>query len=204
MGIDTQSVLQAARTKWNFLDFSPGLVGGHCIGIDPYYLTYKADQLGYHSQVILSGRQINDNMGKYIAENILKILVRSSVSVRDAKIVILGFTFKENCPDSRNTKVIDIIEELREYCIEPIVADPVADPWEAGRLYGITFTDMSEISDADAVVIAVAHQQFTALDQSVFDRMFGNRSNDRRVLIDVKGILNRNQLEKDGYIYWRL
>ena len=140
MGIDTKSVLEAAGTKWNFLKFQPGLVGGHCIGVDPYYLTYKAEQLGYHSQIILSGRRINDDMGKYVAECLIKNLIKVNVPVKNAKIAILGFTFKENCPDVRNTKVINIIEELREYGIEPFIADPVADANEVNRLYDIEFT----------------------------------------------------------------
>ena len=138
MGIDTKSVLEAAGTKWNFLKFYPGLVGGHCIGVDPYYLTYKAESLGYHSQIILSGRRINDDMGKYVAESLVKNLIKADLSVKNARVAILGFTFKENCPDTRNTKVIDIYKELQEYGITPIVVDPAADAAEAERLYGIT------------------------------------------------------------------
>ena len=142
MGIDTKSVLEAAGTKWNFLKFYPGLVGGHCIGVDPYYLTYKAEQLGYHSQIILSGRRINDDMGRYVAENVVKNLIRSDKPVKNAKVAILGFTFKENCPDTRNTKIIDIVNELKEYGITPVIADPQADSAEAKRLYGIEFVDI--------------------------------------------------------------
>ena len=141
MGIDTKSVLEAAGTKWNFLDFRPGLVGGHCIGVDPYYLTYKAEQMGYHSQIILSGRRINDDMGKYVAENLVKNLIKEDKSVKNARVAILGFTFKENCPDTRNTKVIDIVNELKEYGIQPVIADPQADEDEAKRLYGVQFAD---------------------------------------------------------------
>src|SRR5665648_124733 len=130
MGIDTKAVLKAAGTKWNFLNFSPGLVGGHCIGVDPYYLTYKAEQLGYHSRVILSGRRINDDMGKYVVENLIKNLIKADVPVKDAKVAILGFTFKENCPDTRNTRVIDIVNELKEYGLTPMIADPEADAEE--------------------------------------------------------------------------
>ena len=164
MGIDTKSVLEAAGTKWNFLPFMPGLVGGHCIGVDPYYLTYKAEQLGYHSQIILSGRRINDDMGKYVAESLVKDLIRANIPVKHAKVAILGFTFKENCPDTRNTKVIDIYKELGEYGIEPLVVDPAADAEEAKRLYGIGFKTMDDIRDVDALIIAVAHEQFMDLD----------------------------------------
>ena len=139
MGIDTKSVLEAAGTKWNFLKFQPGLVGGHCIGVDPYYLTYKAEMMGYHSQIILSGRRINDDMGKYVAETLVKKLIAADKAVRNARVAILGFTFKENCPDTRNTKIIDIVRELREYGIEPVIADPQADAEEAKRLYGVEF-----------------------------------------------------------------
>ncbi len=156
MGIDTKSVLEAAGTKWNFLKFMPGLVGGHCIGVDPYYLTYKAEQLGYHSQIILSGRRINDDMGKYVAESLVKDLIRANIPVKHAKVAILGFTFKENCPDTRNTKVIDIYRELGEYGIVPIVVDPAADADEANRLYGIRFQTMDDIRDVDALIVAGA------------------------------------------------
>ncbi len=163
MEIDTKAVLEAAGTKWNFLKFFPGLVGGHCIGVDPYYLTYKAEQLGYHSQIILSGRRINDDMGKYVAESLVKNLIKTDIPVKGAKVAILGFTFKENCPDTRNTKVIDIYKELGEYGIRPIVVDPAADADEAKRLYGIDFHDIKEIENMDAVVIAVAHSEFLEL-----------------------------------------
>lgn len=201
MGIDTQAVLRAAGTKWNFLKFYPGLVGGHCIGVDPYYLTYKAEELGYHSQIILSGRRINDDMGKYVAENVVKNLIKADKPVRNARVAILGFTFKENCPDTRNTKVIDIVKELQEYGIAPVVADPQADEEEAGRLYGIRFADIREIQDMDAVVLAVAHEAFTGLELRQIDGMFGQG---RKVLLDIKGILNRREYEAAGYLYWRL
>jgi len=201
MGIDTQPVLEAAGTKWNFLKFYPGLVGGHCIGVDPYYLTYKAEMLGYHSQVILAGRRINDDMGKYIAENIVKQLIKAEKPVKNANIAILGFTFKENCPDTRNSKVFDIVKELREYGIEPIVTDPMADATEAKRLYDIDFVDMSTINGMDAVVLAVAHAQFTKLKMSEIDHLCDGG---KKVLIDVKGILNRKEYEAAGYSYWRL
>ena len=201
MGIDTLSVLRAAGTKWNFLNFRPGLVGGHCIGVDPYYLTYKAEMLGYHSQVILAGRRINDDMGKYVAENCVKKLIAADKAVRGAKVAILGFTFKENCPDTRNTRVIDIVRELNEYGITPIIADPEADAAEAKALYGVTFADMSDIRDMDAVILAVAHRAFGALTAEEVGRFFGGG---RKVLLDVKGVLDRRAYEEAGYSYWRL
>ena len=201
MGIDTKSVLEAAGTKWNFLPFYPGLVGGHCIGVDPYYLTYKAEMLGYHSQIILSGRRINDDMGKYVAENVVKHLIAAEKPVRNAKVAILGFTFKENCPDTRNTRIIDIDRELREYGITPAIADPAADAAEAERLYGVRFVNLSEIKGMDAVVLAVAHTQFRALTMADTDAMFGPG---QKVLLDLKGLLDRKAYEAAGYIYWRL
>ncbi len=201
MGIDTQSVLKAAGTKWNFLKFYPGLVGGHCIGVDPYYLTYKAEMLGYHSQVILAGRRINDDMGKYAAQNAVKKLISADKSVKGARVAILGFTFKENCPDTRNTKVIDIVNELREYGIEPVICDPEADSAEAKRLYGIEFKDISSIKNADAVILAVAHDEFKKFTIDDIGAFFGEG---RKVLLDIKGLLDRKEYENAGYIYWRL
>ena len=201
MGIDTKSVLEAAGTKWNFLKFYPGLVGGHCIGVDPYYLTYKAERLGYHSQVILAGRRINDDMGKYIAENCVKKLIAAEKPVKNAKVAILGFTFKENCPDTRNSKVFDIVEELREYGIEPMITDPVADAAEAKHLYGIEFCPMNAIKNCDSVIVAVAHEEFRHLGKEQIDLMFNDGV---KVLIDVKGIFDRKLFENSGYCYWRL
>lgn len=201
MGIDTQSVLKAAGTKWNFLNFYPGLVGGHCIGVDPYYLTYKAEMMGYHSQVILSGRRINDDMGKYVAENVVKNLIAAEKAVRNANVAILGFTFKENCPDTRNTRIIDIVKELNEYGIKPLIADPAADAEEAEKLYGVKFVPMDTIKDMDAVVLAVAHEQFKALKMEDIDGFF---SAGKKVLLDIKGLLDRKEYENAGYSYWRL
>lgn len=203
MGIDTKSVLEAAGTKWNFLPFMPGLVGGHCIGVDPYYLTYKAEQLGYHSQIILSGRRINDDMGKYVAESLVKALIKANIAVKHAKVAILGFTFKENCPDTRNTKVIDIYRELGEYGIVPMVVDPAADAAEAERLYGITFQTMDDIKDVDALIIAVAHEQFLGLDREKISSFY-HPAHKRKVLLDLKGILNRSEYLTEDYRYWRL
>lgn len=204
MGIDTKAVLKAAGTKWNFLNFFPGLVGGHCIGVDPYYLTYKAEKLGYHSQIILSGRRINDDMGKYVVENLIKNLIKADMPVKDAKVAILGFTFKENCPDTRNTRVIDIVNELKEYGINPMIADPEADAEETKHEYGIVFDSIDEIKGMDALVIAVGHDQFLKFTQKNFEKMFKDGSNKRKVLLDIKGILNRKEYELAGYKYWRL
>jgi len=203
MNIDTKAVLKAAGTKWNFLNFFPGLVGGHCIGVDPYYLTYKAEQLGYHSQIILSGRRINDDMGKYVVENLIKLLIKADVPVKDARVGILGFTFKENCPDTRNTRVIDIVNELKEYGIIPMIADPEADIEEAQHEYGIEFNLIEDMKGMDAIVIAVGHNQFLNLSQNDFSKMFKN-DNNRRVLLDIKGILDKSEYEASGYKYWRL
>lgn len=202
MDIDTKAVLEAAGTKWNFLKFTPGLVGGHCIGVDPYYLTYKAETLGYHSQVILAGRRINDDMGRYVAENTVKKLIAADIPVKDAKVAILGFTFKENCPDTRNSKVFDIYKELQEYGIIPVVSDPIADSEEAARLYGIQFTDITDIRDMDAVILAVAHDIFKELDVTDFNRFYAHRH--ARVIIDVKALLNKQTMLDADYLYWRL
>ena len=201
MGIDTLSVLRAAGTKWNFLPFRPGLVGGHCIGVDPYYLTYRAEMMGYHSQIILAGRRINDDMGKYVAENCVKSLIAADKPVKAAKVAILGFTFKENCPDTRNSKVFDIVRELREYGIAPLVSDPQADAAEAKRLYGLEFADLREIRDMDAVVLAVAHREFAAFSRADLDALFAPGP---KVLLDLKGLLDRAEYEAAGYRYWRL
>ena len=203
MGIDTKSVLAAAGTKWNFLKFFPGLVGGHCIGVDPYYLTYKAEQLGYHSQIILSGRRINDDMGKYVAESLVKNLIKADIPVKGARVIILGFTFKENCPDTRNTKVIDIVKELQEYGISPLITDPVADYAEAEREYGITFAKEDELKDADAVILAVSHKEYETLTMQQIDGFYAANGR-QKVLSDIKGMLDKDAYEKAGYLYWRL
>lgn len=204
MGIDTKEVVEAMNTKWNALGFTPGLVGGHCIGVDPYYFVYEAEKLGYHSQIILSGRKINDGMGKFVADAIIKKLILANKVVRQAKIVILGVTFKENTPDTRNSKVVDIIDSLREYGIEPIVVDPEADAAEAKHEYGIDLVDVKEINDADCLVLAVAHDAFKEMSWEKIDSLYGNFENKEKVLIDVKSILNRNEIEQKGYSYWRL
>lgn len=203
MGIDTKAVLEAAGTKWNFLKFFPGLVGGHCIGVDPYYLTYKAEQLGYHSQIILSGRRINDDMGKYVAESLVKNLIKADIPVKGARVAVLGFTFKENCPDTRNTKIIDIVRELQEYGISPLITDPVADRAEAEREYGVTFVEESDIKEMDAVILAVSHKEYETMTMEQLDAMYAKNSKDK-VLVDIKGMLDRAFYEKSGYLYWRL
>ena len=203
-GIDTKSVLEAAATKWNFLKFSPGLVGGHCIGIDPYYLTYKAEKGGYHSQIILSGRRINDDMGKFVAENLIKKMISADISVKKARVGIIGFTFKENCPDTRNTKVIDIIKELEEYGISPIIYDPIADKKEVMEEYGIALSDIAEIKNMDAIVLAVAHKVVTEMTCSELDSLYDLNSECKKILFDIKGVMNKKEYERAGYIYWRL
>ncbi|APC94533.1 nucleotide sugar dehydrogenase [Francisella tularensis subsp. novicida] len=201
MGIDTLEVLAAAATKWNFLNFKPGLVGGHCIGVDPYYLTYKAAELGYHSQVILSGRRINDGMGKFVVENLVKKLISADIPVKRARVAIFGFTFKEDCPDTRNTRVIDMVKELNEYGIEPYIIDPVADKEEAKHEYGLEFDDLSKMVNLDAIIIAVSHEQFKDITKQQFDRLYAHNS--RKIIFDIKGSLDKSEFEKD-YIYWRL
>jgi len=213
LGIDTKSVLKAASTKWNFLNFTPGLVGGHCIGVDPYYLTYKAEEIGYHSQIILAGRKINDNMGKYVAENTVKLMIKANKQIKGAKVAILGLTFKENCPDVRNTKVIDIINELKEYGINSLVHDPQADKKEVLNEYGIELKRLEDIKDVDAVILAVPHDEYKKLTLEYISSLYNNNYShingnesieDRKVLVDVKGILDRNNAEKMDYLYWRL
>ncbi len=201
LGIDTKAVLEAAGTKWNFLKFAPGLVGGHCIGVDPYYLTYKAEETGYHSQVILSGRRINDSMGQYVTESLIKLMAKSGVPISGAKVAVLGLTFKENCPDTRNSRVVDIIHELHEYGIEPVVCDDVADKDGAEREYGLELTAFERVKNCDAVILAVAHDEFKALSRSDFDALYKNET---KILLDVKGILDRKTFESAGYKYWRL
>lgn len=203
MGIDTKAVLEAAGTKWNFLNFQPGLVGGHCIGIDPYYLTYKAEELGYHSQIILSGRRINDDMGKYVAECLVKELIANDINVKHARIAILGFTFKENCPDTRNSKVFDIYRELGEYGITPIVVDPEGDAEEARKLYGVEFADMSAVKNLDAVLIAVKHKEFADYTPEKI-AAFYDPKHTTKVLVDLKGMFTRAAFTKPEWDYWRL
>lgn len=204
MGIDTKEVVEAMNTKWNSLGFTPGLVGGHCIGVDPYYFVYEAEKLGYHSQIILSGRKINDGMGKFVADAIIKKLILANKVVRQSKVVILGLTFKENTPDTRNSKVVDIIDSLKEYGIEPIVVDPEADADEAKHEYGINLVDIKDVKDADCLVLAVAHDSFKQMSWDEMDSLYGSFENKEKILIDVKSILIRKEIEEKGYSYWRL
>ena len=200
IGIDTGEVLEAAGTKWNFLPFRPGLVGGHCIGVDPYYLTHKAESLGHHPQVILAGRRINDSMGKYIAEQTVKELSRAGHAVRGAKVVVLGLTFKENCPDLRNSKVVDLIHELRSYGAEVVVHDPIAAPGEARHEYGIELTEWDLLPEAAAIVAAVAHEPYRR--RPVSDYL--QRLQPNGVLVDVKGLFDAVQVRENGVHLWRL
>lgn len=201
MGIDTKSVLKAAGTKWNFINLSPGLVGGHCIGIDPYYLTYKAEQLGYNPQVILAGRRINDSMGKYISENTVKQLIKADKQIKGARILLLGLTFKENVPDTRNTRVIDIITELHEYGVNVCVVDPAADKEEAFKEYGITIEAFDSVNNFDAIIAAVRHREFQKINLEELKKKYNS---DKFVLMDVKGMFDLEEARKSGYIYWRL
>ena len=204
MGIDTAEVVDGMNTKWNALGFRPGLVGGHCIGVDPYYFTYEAEKLGYHSQIILSGRKVNDGMGAFVADATIKQLILAGKAPKKSKVVILGLTFKENCPDTRNSKVEDIINRLKEYGISPTVADPWASERDAMNEYGVTLTDISEINDADCVILAVAHNEFKAMTYEEIDKLYKNCDNSEKILIDVKSIFDIKQIEKLGYRYWRL
>lgn len=202
MNIDTNAVLRAAGTKWNFLNFKPGLVGGHCIGIDPYYLTYKAEDTGYHSKIILAGRHINDGMGKFIAQNIIKILVRQQLDFRNTRIGILGLSFKEDCPDIRNSKVIDIVRELQDYGISPLIADPLVDPGQAYHEYGIELSELSSMKDLNVVVVAVPHQPFLQMGISDFNQMYHH--DQPKIMFDIKGAYFKSQYESQGYTYWSL
>ena len=201
MGIDTLEVLEAAGTKWNFLPFRPGLVGGHCIGVDPYYLTYKAESMGYHPEMILAGRRINDNMGKYIAERTIKILINTGRPVRNARVAVLGMTFKENIPDLRNTRVIDIITELKDYGVDVLVHDPLAEPAEVDHHYGLTMTPFQDIQGVAAVIVAVAHQDYINLGIAGIADLC---CHDQPIIVDVKAIFAPQEARKLGILYWRL
>lgn len=204
MDIDTNEVIEAMNTKWNALGFRPGLVGGHCIGVDPYYFVYKAENLGYHSQIIAAGRRVNDGMGAYVADAIIKKLIVTGKCVKNSKVAILGLTFKENCPDTRNSKVEDIIHRLHEYEISPIVVDGWADKKDAEKEYDIELTEINELKDMDCLVFAVAHDMFKKLSWEEIDSFYKEMSNSEKILIDVKGIFNTKELEARNYTYWRL
>ncbi len=204
MDIDTNEVVDGMNTKWNALGFRPGLVGGHCIGVDPYYFTYEAEKLGYHSQIILNGRIVNDSMGAYIADTAIRKMIEAGQAPKKSKVVILGLTFKENCPDTRNSKVDDIIKQLHKYGITPVVVDPWASERDALHEYGVKLTAMEKVADADCVIVAVAHNEFREMPLSSIKKLFKNVSDGEKVIIDVKGIYQVKDLIKSGLVWWRL
>lgn len=204
MGICTKEVLEAMGTKWNCLKFTPGLVGGHCIGVDPYYFISSAERLGYHSQIISAGRRINDGMGGFIADMAVKTLIKADKLIKNVRICVMGITFKENCPDIRNTKVIDIINRLLEYQADVCVSDPVADAQEVEKYYRIELVDSESIKEADCLLFAVAHDEYRELTIERMDSMFKNGPNGKKVIIDVKGVFHKLKLQDKGYIYWSL
>ena len=204
MDIDTNEVVDGMNTKWNALGFRPGLVGGHCIGVDPYYFTYEAEKLGYHSQIILNGRIVNDSMGAFVADKAVKKMIDAGQAPKKSKVVILGLTFKENCPDTRNSKVDDIIKQLNTYGIEPVVVDPWASERDAMHEYGVTLTKLEDVKDADCVIVAVAHNEFKALSLDDIKKLFKSRTDEEKVLIDVKGLFRVEDLKTSGMQWWRL
>lgn len=204
MGIDTNEVVDGMNTKWNALGFRPGLVGGHCIGVDPYYFTYEAEKLGYHSQIVLAGRKVNDSMGAFVADVAIKKMILAGKAVKEAKVVILGLTFKENCPDTRNSKVEDIITRLKEYGVAPVVVDPWASERDARIEYGVELKTLEDAKGADCIIVAVAHNEFKALSLEEIDALYGDMDQESKVLIDVKGLYNINDIEEKGLTYWRL
>lgn len=205
MDIDTNDVLEAMKTKWNSLPFHPGLVGGHCIGVDPYYFIYEAEKLGYHSQIILSGRKINDSMGEFIGNAVIKKLIESNKIVKEAKVVIMGVTFKEDCPDTRNSKVFDIVATLEEFGVEVSYVDEQADKKEAEEVYGIDIQNMNTVENADCLIFAVGHKEFKELSLEQINSMYKTElNNDEKVLIDVKNLFNNDELEEQGFNYWKL
>lgn len=204
MQIDTNEVVDGMNTKWNALGFRPGLVGGHCIGVDPYYFTYQAEKLGYHSQIILNGRNVNDHMGEYIADVALRKMIQAGQAPKRSKVAILGLTFKENCPDTRNSKVDDVIKQLNRYGIQPIVVDPWADECEAMREYGVNLTKLVDVKNVDCVIVAVAHDEFKKLSIAKIKKLYRECLDEEKVLIDVKGLLSIEELKKSRIQWWRL
>ncbi|SDL43826.1 UDP-N-acetyl-D-galactosamine dehydrogenase [Clostridium cochlearium] len=215
MEIDTKAVIDAAGSKWNFIKMNPGLVGGHCIGVDPYYLIHRAKEIGVESQVIAAGRKINDGMAKYVAENTVKSLIKANKRVKGAKVAVLGITFKEDCPDTRNTKVIDIIKELKEYEVEVVIADPVADKNELREEYGLELRNIEDINSMDAIILAVSHNEYRNIDINDFSKLYcinnvldevavAKELDEKNVFIDVKGIVDKNSIDNDRFVYWRL
>jgi len=203
LDIPTMDVLAAAGTKWNFLNFTPGLVGGHCIGVDPYYLTHKAEQIGYLPQVILAGRRINDGMGKYIAENTIKLMIKSGKVIKNSRVLVLGLTFKEDVPDIRNTKVVDIVHELQDYGVEVLVHDPLANPTEVRHEYALELADLSAVGKVDAVIYAVSHKAFAEMKADRLAALCVN-GNGNGVVVDVKSVFKRDEIEAAGLVYWSL
>ena len=204
MGVDTNEVVDGMNTKWNALGFRPGLVGGHCIGVDPYYFTYEAEKLGYHSQIILNGRMVNDGMGKFVAEAAIKQMIIAGKAPKNAKVVVFGLTFKENCPDTRNSKVNDIIKTLNSYGIEPVVVDPWASEQDAMHEYGIELTPLADVKDADCIIMAVAHKEFKEMSLADVIALYREGTADGKILVDVKGLFTVKELEESGLRYWRL
>ena len=204
MGIDTNEVIDGMNTKWNALGFRPGLVGGHCIGVDPYYFTYEAERLGFHNRMITGSRIVNDRMGAYIAEEAIRKMAEAGLTPRESRVVILGFTFKENCNDIRNTKVADIVNRLKDFGVTAVVTDPGADVEQAKRLYGITLTPVSQLPPADCVIIAVAHEEYRRLGLQGVEGLFSGSTKTAKVLLDVKGIVPLDDLRESGIIWWRL
>lgn len=204
LGIDTMEVLDGMNTKWNALGFKPGLVGGHCIGVDPYYLTSIAEKHGYHSQIVLNGRKVNDSMGAFVADAAIKQMIEAGLAPKKATVVILGITFKENCPDTRNSKVVDIINRLKEYDIEPAVTDMWADADVAKRAYGVNLVDIDKLPKADCVIVAVGHNAFRAMSMMQLKALFKDCPDDEKVLIDVKSLYRMDELKASGMRFWRL
>ncbi len=204
MDIDTNEVIDGMNTKWNALGFRPGLVGGHCIGVDPYYFTHEAEKLGYHSQIILNGRSVNDHMGAFIADAAIKKMIEAGQAPKKSKVAILGLTFKENCPDTRNSKVYDIIRQLNTYGIDPLVVDPWASEHDALHEYGVKLTKLEDISDADCIIVAVAHNEFRKLSLDHIKKMYKNTTDNEKVIIDVKGLYSIKDLNASGLNWWRL
>ena len=204
MGIDTNEVVDGMNTKWNALGFRPGLVGGHCIGVDPYYFTYEAEKLGYHSQIILSGRKVNDGMGAFVADATIKELIRAGKAPKNCKVAILGLTFKENCPDTRNSKVEDIIKRLKEYDINPLIVDTWASDRDAEKEYGVKLTKLEDVNEVDCVILAVAHDEFKKISLDQLKELYVSCPDNEKILIDVKGIHSVKELEQSGMRFWRL
>lgn len=204
MGIDTNEVVDGMNTKWNALGFRPGLVGGHCIGVDPYYFVYKAENLGYHSQIVLAGRQVNDSMGIFVADSAIKKMIIANKSPKQAKVVIFGLTFKENCRDTRNSKVNDIIKRLGEFDIKPVVIDPWADPKDAMNEYQVDLKTIADAEDADCIIFAVAHNEFKTMSLDAIDKLYKSCPQDEKVLIDIKGLFKIEDVKRMGFSYWRL